>query len=218
MTVIMSGAALALGVRLARSRHRRSLHPDGRSFTGELEIWGVSGTGSELLGRPAVHPVTVRISKGAGTRRSRPDVLGLAVRVGETDLLLSTTGKSRLTRHVPMPRRAFDSRYGTITGYRTGAGHKVYLAAGADPDAVPLGDSLESVAAAAATGRAALLLFAGPHAFGRVRFGAALPAATDAALAFDPVRNSTADLHPTGAVHGVRAYAYRASHRWRGVR
>ena len=46
---------LALGVRLVRSRHRRFLHPAGRSFTGELEVWGAD-VGSDLLDRPGRHP------------------------------------------------------------------------------------------------------------------------------------------------------------------
>lgn len=217
-TAIASGALVALGVRVARSRHRRLLHPAGRSFTGELEIWGTAPpTGSELLDRPGRYTVTVRVSKGAGTRRDLPDVLGLAIRVGGTDLLLSTVGGTQLTRHLPMPRRDFGARYGSITFYRTADGRRVYLAAGPDRDAVPLGATLDSVARAAATGRAGFLLYAGPQALGRVRFGAALPPGADAALAFDPVRNSTADLYPAGIIQGVRAAAYLVSRRWRSA-
>ncbi|MBG0562187.1 hypothetical protein [Actinoplanes aureus] len=218
MRLIASAVLLALGVRLVRSRHRRALHPAGRSFTGELEVWGLSpGTGSALLDRPGRRAVTVRISKGAGTRRDRPDVLGLAIRADGTDLLLSTAGTGRLTRHFPMPRRAFGTHYGTITSYRTGDGRKIYLSAGPDRDAAPLGRTLDSVAAAASTGRAGLLLYAGPREFGRVRFGAALSPAADAALAFDPVRNRGADLYPIGVIQGVRAVAYRLSRQWRGA-
>ncbi|HET6534412.1 MAG TPA: hypothetical protein VFH03_27840, partial [Actinoplanes sp.] len=53
--------------------------------------------------------------------------------------------------------------------------------------------------------------------FGTVIFGTPLPAETDAALAFDPVRNTTPDLHPTGLIHASRAFAYRLSQRWRGA-
>jgi hypothetical protein len=217
---------VALGVRFARSRDRRLLHPDGRSFSGELEVWGSHPpVGSDLLDRRAVHPITVRLSKGMGTRRGRPDVLGLAIRVHGTeqdmDLLLSTAGTGAWTRHIPVPRRTFDTWYGSITSYRTGEHHKIYLAAGADPDGRPLGRTLESVVATARLGQGRLLLSAGhggdTHPFGRISFGPALPAPTDAALAFDPVRNSGPDLHPSGTVHGIRAAAYRFSQRWRGV-
>jgi hypothetical protein len=42
-----------------------------------------------------------------------------------------------------------------------------------------------------------------------------LPAAVDAALAFDPIRNAPADLYPTGVIHRLRAIAYPLSQRWR---
>ena len=217
---------LGVGVRLVRSRTRRSLHPDGRSFTGELEVFGANApVGADLVDRPARHRVTVRLSKGVGTRPGRPDVLGLALRVHHpdrpADLLLSTAGTGRLSRHLPVLRRAFDTWYGSITSYRTGDQHKVYLAAGPDPGGVPMGRTLESVAAAARADRGRLLLYAcrdgvtGP--FARLMFGAELPPATDAALAFDPIRNSSADLHPGGTVHSLRALAYPLSQRWRGA-
>ncbi|WP_328476456.1 hypothetical protein OHA21_21920 [Actinoplanes sp. NBC_00393] len=218
MRLIATVAVVALGVRVVRSRHRRALHPAGRSFTGELEIWGGAATGSQLLDTPGTYPVTVRVSKGAGTRRDWPDVLGLAVRAGGTDLLLSTAGTTRLTRHFPMPRRAFGTHYGSITAYRTADGRKTYLSAGPDEKGAPLGRTLESVVLAAATGRAGFLLYAGAQEVGRVRFGAVLSPAADAALAFDPVRNCTDDLYPVGAIQTARALAYRASRHWRGVR
>jgi hypothetical protein len=226
LLVVTASGAVALGVRLARSRHRRSLHPDGRSFTGELEVRGLEvPVGSELIDRPGRYPVTIRLSKGVGTRPRRRDIRGVAIRVHGSgrgpDLLLSTTGTGRLTRHLPAPRTSFDARYASITSYRTGAGLKVYLTAGPDPEGSPLGRTLESVAAAAEQHRARLLLYADPDGtarlFGRVSFGALLPPATDAVLAFDPIRQSSTDLHPSGTVDGVRAFAYRLSQRWRGV-
>lgn len=210
--------ATAVGVRVARSRHRRFLHPDGRSFTGELDVHG-SGepTGSGLIDRPARYPVTVRISRGVGTRPGRADILGLAVRVhgAGLDLLYSTAGRGRLTRHLPVPRRGFDTFYGSILAYRTGSGRKVYLSAVPGPDGHPLGRTLESVVAAAGRGGGRLLLSADEQTFATIRFGAVLPSRTDAALAFDAVHNSTADLHPTGTIHGLRGLTYRLSQRWR---
>ncbi|MFI5936638.1 hypothetical protein [Actinoplanes sp. NPDC051494] len=222
-TGVTVAVLVAAGVRIARARHRRVLHPDGRSFTGDLEIWGLpEPTGAALIDRPARHPVTVRISKGAGTPPGRPDVLGVAVRVHgpvvghRFDLLLSTAGQGRWTRHLPVLRRTFATHYGTITPYRTGTGRKLYLSA---TGGAALGRTLASVVAAAEHDGARLVLSAGAGAsFGQVRFGAALSAAADADLAFDPIRNVPADLHPTGTVHGLRALAYRAGHRWRGAR
>jgi hypothetical protein len=217
--LVVAAVTAGIGVRLARSRHRRSLHPAGRSFTGDLEIWGADPPiGSALTDRPGRFAVTVRVSKGIGTHGSRPDVLGLAVRIrardGAADILLSTAGRGRLTRHLPVPRRTFDTWYGTITAYRTGDRRKVYLAAGPDPAGRPLGRTLAAVPAGAG-----LLLYADgtTRPYGRLSLGGALSPAADASLAFDPVRNAPADLHPTGMVHASRAVAYRLSQRWRGV-
>jgi hypothetical protein len=221
---LAAGAAVAggLAVRIVRSRHRRFLHPDGRSFTGELEVWGAPHpVGSSVIDRPGRYPVTVRISKGIGTRPGRADILGFALRTaGHTDLLLSTAGTGRLTRHLPVPRRSFDSRYGSILAYRTGTGRKVYLTADPDPAATPLGRTLDAVVTAADHDGAGLLLAAVDRGvaalpFGRVAFGTRLPDAADARLAFDPVRNTRPDLHPTGVLHATRALAYRVGQRWR---
>ena len=213
----------ALGVRIAKSRHRRFMHPDGRSFDGELVVTGGRQTGAALIDRPGRHPVTVRLSKGIGTAPGRADVLGLAVRVHgpvagrRSDLLFSTAGRGRWTRHVPVPRRSFDTGYGSITPYRTGTRRKLYLSARPAPDARPLGPTLEAVVTAAEGDGARLELSADGQPFGTVIFGMPLPAGADAALAFDPVRNTTPDLHPTGLVHASRALAYPLSQRWRGA-
>ncbi|MCO8273058.1 hypothetical protein M1L60_20905 [Actinoplanes sp. TRM 88003] len=211
----MKGAVLgaaAISVRVVRSRHRRFLHPDGRSFPGELVVWGTGPTqGADLLDRPGRHSAVVRISKGIGTRGGRPDIRGVAVRVeGEhpLDLLFSTAGEGRFTRHLPAPRRTFDTFYGSILAYRTGTRRKVYLSA--RPES-PLGRTLTGF------DDGSLLLSADDRAFGRVSFGSALSADEDAALAFDPVRHTAPDLHPTGFVHSSRALAYRLSQRWRGA-
>jgi hypothetical protein len=212
MRLLAAAVLVPLGVRVVRSRHRRFLHPDGRSFAGELEIWGAAEPlGAALLDRPGRHDVTVRISKGAGTRGTRGDIRGLAVRVGELDLLLSSTGTTAVTKRLPVPRRSFDTVYGSITPYRTTT-RKLYLEAVPDPDGLPLGGSLASVPPGAA-----LLLRASDVTVGRVTLHHELPPTEDESLAFDPIRNTTADLHPTGTIHGTRAFAYRLSQRWRGA-
>ncbi|MEV6711508.1 hypothetical protein AB0M48_05610 [Lentzea sp. NPDC051208] len=72
---------------------------------------------------PASATVLARLSKGVGTGRGRPDVLGLALRIptesGAWDLLLSTTGTGKWTRFIPMiARRWRDARLSTLTPYR----------------------------------------------------------------------------------------------------
>ena len=211
VTTIAGAVVLgALGVRVVRSRHQRFLHPDGRTFAGEM----ITADGER-------YSATVRLSKGVGTGPGRPDVLGLAVRVHRrdpADLLLSTAGTGRVTRHLPTLRLSFDTTYGSILPYRTTSGHKVYLLAEPDPDSPPLGNSLESVTDAAAAGASIRLSALGGQPVGQVFFGSLLPPDVDATLAFDPIRNAPPELHPSGAIHGSRALAYRLSQRWRRVR
>jgi hypothetical protein len=222
---LLAGAAVAaaLGVRLAHARRRRSLHPKGRSFAADVELWGLAGYGPEtdLLHRTGRLPATVRFSKGGGTPRGRADVRGFAVRLhapdGDRDLLYSTAGRGRLLRHLPVPRRTFDADYGSLAAYRTAdrAGDRLYLWAAPEPGGPELGRTLDAI------GEGRLLLFiedaAGRRPFGRVTLGAPLPAEQDAALAFDPVGHTTPGLHPTGVVQGSRRYAYRLSQWWRGT-
>jgi hypothetical protein len=213
-----AGVAAALSVRVMRSRRRRSLHPAGRSFTGELEVWGLPApVGAALIDDPGRHPATVRVSKGAGTRGDRPDVLGLAIRVDGRDLLLSTVGTGRLTRFLPAPRRGFDTLYGSIQPFRTPDGTRWHLSAVVDPDGVSFGRTLDGVASAARSDRAAFLVRADGRPFGRIRLGAALTPAADAALAFDPIRRHPDGLRPTGPLTVIRAAGYRASQRWRSA-
>lgn len=99
---------------LAKARHARAVHPRGVTVTGEL-----SGTGPF----PTAATVTVRLSKGAGTGRGLPDVLGLALRVptesGAWDVLLSTTGEGRFSRLLPKPVRGWrGARLGSLLPYR----------------------------------------------------------------------------------------------------
>jgi hypothetical protein len=208
--VMAAAAGIALAVRIVRSHHRRSLHPAGRSFHGEFVDAGLLHHG------PARYPATVRVSKAVGTKGGRPDVRGLAVRVHragrDLDLLFSTTGHGPITRHLPKPRRTFDAVYGTITAYRLGTGDRVLLIA----RAASVGRRLEEVAAG---DRFTMSVRHGDEErpAGVVTLDRALSPAEDAALAFDPVRNSLPEVHPTGLVHGVRAFAYRVSQRWRGA-
>jgi hypothetical protein len=208
----LAGAAVgaALVIRVARSRHQRFMHPLGRSFAGELEDYD----------RKARHDVTVRLSKGVGTRGGRPDVRGLAIRVHlrgrDLDLLLSSFGQGPAGRHLPVPRRSFDTLYGSITAYRDENGDKLYLTARPDPAGPAFGRTLESI-----TSGGRFLIVARRRGIGRevarVTLGEELSPAADEALAYDPIRNSVPGLHPTGMIHGVRAFAYRLGQRWRGA-
>ncbi|MFG1991468.1 hypothetical protein ACGFJ7_16005 [Actinoplanes sp. NPDC048988] len=195
--VAITAVAAALAVRVVKSRHQRFLHPKGRTFDGELEIWGGGNTGAALLDRPGRHRITVRISKGLGTDGDRLDVRGIAIRVhgdAPIDLLVSTCGKGRFTRHLPVPRRDYDTVYGSILAYRTGGDRKVYLGARMK--------------------HGVIALYVDERAVGRVTLGAEV----DDPPAYNPMRHTAPDLHPTGAIHGARGLAYPLSQKWRGVK
>ncbi|WP_306206919.1 hypothetical protein [Actinoplanes sp. RD1] len=220
---VAAAGLLGAGIRLLHRQGQRLLHPDGRTYSGELRVPGGAGTGSALLDRPARHPVTVRVSKGIGTKPGRYDVLGLSVRVHgpvaghRSDLLFSTCGAGKALRHIPALRRDFSTTYGSILAYRSGSGRKFYLAARPAPGSDDLGGTLESVTATAAKDGALFELRADEQTVAQLCFGQELPAATDAALAFNPIDNVTADLHPVGLIHHSRSLAYRLSQRWRGL-
>ncbi|MCM0674353.1 phosphodiesterase [Micromonospora phytophila] len=213
---------------LTRLRRARLLHPAGRSFAGEVTVWGTPGppTGVALLDRPGRYPATLRLSKGVPTPGSWPDVLGLAVRVqpGEGrpfDLLVSSSGAAPVLRHLPLPRRRFAGTYSTIMPFRSGR-RRLFLAALADPDSPDLGRSLAQLAAAAAADAPRLVLAVasavGPwRPFGQVSIGAQLSAREDAALAFDPIGNLPAGLRAAGPLTWLREHTYRGSQRARGA-
>ena len=117
---------------LARWRGARAFHPRGALFAGRVELTGTSSTVTALGGR-SEHPALVRISKGVGTRGSRRDLLGLAVRLtdlpnGPVDLLFSTVGRLPVTR-------AF---FSVVTGWCTRP-YSTVLPYRADGDLVRLG-------------------------------------------------------------------------------
>ncbi|MBF9133655.1 phosphodiesterase [Plantactinospora sp. S1510] len=206
--------------RLARWRGGRLLHPRGLSFTGQVELWGPLAV--RMAGGAGRCAGTVRLSRGTPTPDGWPDVLGLAVRLhgraGPFDLLLSTSSQRRVLRHVPIPRYDFAGPYGSLVGYRID-NRRVYVAARSSR---PLGRTLDEVASVADRDAACLDLFAvggtGPwRRFGRVVFGARLPAEVDAALAFDPDGCRGSALRPTGLIQRLRGAGYAFSQRSRGA-
>ncbi|WP_448610454.1 phosphodiesterase [Geodermatophilus sp. URMC 60] len=210
--------AVPLGA-LARRRRGKPMHPRGVVLDAVLErTGGPSGWGVPWLARSGDEAALVRLSRGAGLPSPLPDLLGLAVRLrgpdGPVDLLLSTTGRGRLTRWLPVPRRDAGAAYSSIMGYRTPAG-PVFLAALPEPGAAAVTAEPGPVAAAARAGRLAFTLAAargtGPwQPFARLRLLAPVPE-VDPDLRFDAVRNPPPDLVPDGPMARFRAPAYAAA-------
>ncbi|MEE1943147.1 phosphodiesterase [Streptomyces sp. TRM 70361] len=127
------------GFRLAaRLRRAPAFHPRGLTCTGELTVVGGNGSswGVPWLERSGRHDCAVRLSRGAGLPGPLPDWLGLAVRVVDAggpgrhlDLLLTTSARLPLLRHLPLPRgNALGGPYSGLLPYRVG-GRRMLLAA-----------------------------------------------------------------------------------------
>ncbi|GAB4080019.1 phosphodiesterase [Modestobacter muralis] len=118
-------AAVPLAL-LARARGGRPMHARGVVLTARLVRTGLPRpSGADWLDGAGTDDVLVRLSRGAGLPPRLPDLLGFALRApGETpvDLLLSSAGRHRWTRRVPVLRRDPAITYGSIMGFRSPAG------------------------------------------------------------------------------------------------
>ena len=203
---------------LTRVRGAKPMHPRGTLFAAVLERTGLAG-GIPWLDATGRDDVLVRISRGAGLPPALPDLLGFALRVpGErpVDLLLSSTGRGRWTRRVPVLRRDAATGYGSIMAYRS-AGGPVWLAA--DPTGGPLPTARDRLAAAA-PGRVVVLSAAvgrGPWTrFGTVTLGEP-STPPDRELPFDAVQHAPPGLVADGPLARFRRPAYAAARAARGV-
>lgn len=208
-TTVLEPAARAAGTLLGagagligRTLHRvKPLHPDGELFHATITRVGAQGlnAGVPWIETAGESPAIVRISRAIGLPSSLPDIAGMAIRVDPTehaaDLLLASTGSSRLGRFVLQPRRP--GRTGTLTSllpYRTLAG-PLLLSASAAPDG--------SYELRWAVGT-------GPwRTFALLHLGASYD--DDPKVSFDPVLNVLPGLAQYDWVRRLREPAYRES-------
>lgn len=87
------------------ARPDRPIHTRGVMLDGTLTHHRVF-SGEEWLDSTGEEQVTARISRSAGLPDALPDIIGLALRIGEADLLLSTTGQGLPGRFMLRPRRS----------------------------------------------------------------------------------------------------------------
>jgi len=129
-----AGAGLAGAVRLVAAARpdAKPLHPRGDVVTARLRRTGANPpTGSAWLDGSGSDEVLVRLSRAVGLPDGLPDIHGLAVRVpledgGHGDLLLATTGRSRLTRFVlTVGRTPWSRPLTTLLPYRTPTGPRL---------------------------------------------------------------------------------------------
>jgi hypothetical protein len=213
----LAGRAVGLPLAaLARWRHGKPMHPRGVVFEGVLERHGSDPrTGVPWLDAAATDQVVVRLSRGAGLPAHWPDLLGLAVRIPgpePVDLLLSSAGRGRVGRVVPVIRRDAAGVYSSIMAYRSDAGPLRFAAfprqAGVPSDPGPL------ATAVARAGLGFTLVAArglGPwRPVGRLGLGA--PAEPrDPDVRFDAVAHPPPGLVADGPMARFRAPAYAAA-------
>jgi hypothetical protein len=181
---------------LARSRRRRALHPKGRVSAAVLSVPGdprLPAPWQALDDAPAV----VRRSRGGGLPESWPDVLGIALRCGQQDLLLSST--LPLLPVLPFPfRDPVRCSYSSLAPYHCG-------------------DATGLIIGRFAAGGRELRLHLRPLRGARiplavVRVGSTVTDPAAERVRFDPWR-AGAGLTPAGFVHRMRGPAYLASRR-----
>ncbi|MFF0557992.1 phosphodiesterase [Streptomyces sp. NPDC004266] len=223
----------AIVYRLARATARRrgsrpALHPRGVVLTGRLTVpgppppWGVP-----WLDRPGSYRVTARWSRAAGLPYPLPDGLGLALRVEDAEgpgrpleLLLTTCGRSRPARHVPVLRlSATAGPYSTLLGYAVGDRHGV-VAAFPMPGTPGVPAHPGAVAAAVAVRPLRFVLgFAADRRWEPMaRLTLLGEEQAVAGEAFDPYRTPLTAFRPSGRLRGLRVAAYAGSREGRAGR
>lgn len=203
----VAGGALGLvfgGV--AALRRGKPLHPKGQVVRATLTRTGAARRRHvPWLDEPGTDEAVVRFSRAVGLPDGWPDVLGLAVRFAgdgqDHDLLLATTGTSRLGRFVLVPRHdPAAATYTSLLPYSTPGG-PVLLAA------VPAGTAGDAPRFA--------LEVADPEGpwerFGVLTLAQDPATAEDAALDLDPVLHPLPGLPPSRLHAAVRSPAYRAA-------
>ncbi|MGW0337377.1 phosphodiesterase [Streptomyces sp. NPDC003011] len=219
-------AAVEAGFRrLARLRAAPALHPDGLTCTAELEVVddGAGPWGARWLDTPARYPATVRLSRAAGLPRRLPDGLGLAVRAEgaggpgrPVDLLLTSSGRGRVSRRLPLPRAdALGGPYSSLLSYRIGGRSRV-LAAFPRRSGRALHGDPASLTRALATGPLVFDLCAQGsgrswRAFAVLTVRAPLPVRQDESLDFDIYAHSAGGFTPGSTLAATRRAAYRGS-------
>ena len=211
-------AAFARSFALAARLRDRPLHPRGLVFDAVIVLDGTSRYwGVPFLDDHAEVRGEIRLSRAIGLPPPLPDLLGLALRWrqpagGDAELLLATTGRTPLGRHLLRPATGWGPAfYGSLLAYRAGD-RRVLL--GARPDrTVPPGPA----ALARAVAERPLLLdlcvateFGPWERFGELRIMGPARGDDGASMRFNPARNPIRGLSPAGLFQQVRGPTYAA--------
>jgi hypothetical protein len=220
---------------LAALRRRRSLHPTGIGYQGQLLIGqdGPGRPGIPLLRPGSAHSALVRFSRGAGLPEPLPDALGVAIKLpdahgpgADQDLLLTSSTDRPLLRRLLFPARSFlRGAFSTALPYDLGD-ERVVLVLVPTPrrhKQSPVrvtrgGGSLAELGAAAADELGFELRTAGTFGPSRplatLAIGQPLPPQQTEALRFNPWATGPG-IRPAGWLNLIRDAAYQASQRGR---
>lgn len=216
--------------RLARLRGTPALHPAGLMCAAELQVmddgerWDVP-----WLDTPGRYAATVRLSRAAGLPRRLPDGLGLAVRVEQADgpghaldLLLTSSGRGRMTRHLPLPRAdALGGPYSSLLSYQVAGRTSVLAAFPRRSREAPVHGDPESLSRALSAGPLVFDLCAEAtdrrwRAFAVLTVHTPLPVRPTESADFDIYAHEARDFTPGPALAAIRRAAYRGSRAGRG--
>ncbi|MBM7167617.1 hypothetical protein JQK87_04190 [Streptomyces sp. G44] len=153
-----------------------------------------------------------------------PDALGLAVRVEQVDgpgslldLLLTSSGRGRVTRHLPLPRAdALGGPYSSLLTYRVGGVSRTLAAFPRRTRQASVHGDPESLAEALAAGPLVFDLCAETTDRAWRRFAVLtartpLPVPREQSLGFDIYAHSAPGFTPGNALAATRRAAYRGS-------
>lgn len=207
----VTAASASTFAALSALRRKRFFHPEGVTYQGTVRFTSTS-LGLPFAGETEAH---VRLSKGAGTPGSLPDVLGLAIKFPELgqDLLLATSGDNTVSRHLLLPASGFFSQpYSSVLPYELAnrlvvfGAHATMREGGHNPkDAAEIADEVRR-----GTMRFELTISAagekGSQTFGALVLEQELPGD----IAFNPW-NCRPPLRPAGPLNRLRLDTYKAS-------
>jgi hypothetical protein len=234
-TAAAAAPATAVGFyALAVLRRRRSLHPSGVGYQGQLVVGDGPGRPGVALLRPgAAYPALLRFSRGAGLPERLPDALGVAVKLpdahgpgADQDLLLTSSTDRPLLRRLLLPARSFvRGAFSTALPYDLDGERVVLLLVPAPPRNGPppggvgrRGGAVAELRAAAVAGLGLELRTAGTFGpsqrLATVAVGQPLSAEQTQALRFNPWTTGPG-VRPSGWLNLLRDAAYRASQRGR---
>lgn len=189
----------------------RPIHPKGVALTGRLERTGnpAGASGLDWLDSPGTDPVVARFSRSIGLPEAMPDILGLALRVGDegADVLFASTGWRVPGRFLLTPSR--DPAGAALTTLMPYRGSKGPVLLGLRTISYPAG--------ALDTGDWVLGLFwatpaGGWRPCGELRLRAE-PGLPDSALRFNPLENRPPGAATYPWARRLREASYRAVQR-----